>query len=217
MSAQQQAVALRLFLLPGDKDGVLGITRGMVRRKIQRFKIEIVGLDLRAVGNGVAHGAEDLDDFVHGAQDRMLGAHGTVNAGKGDVEFSGDPIPYPSDLLFSGNPSFSILYGLFDPRGKIVNCHASSPLLLRRGALKPKIDELSLNPVLAGQPPVTECSILIDSLNGLGFGLKRLQEGIRFSTERFLRIILEFFDGVCHSESRGTGTLACASLSLCRP
>ena len=61
----------------------------MVRRKIQRLEVVVVGLDLGAFGNRVAQIAEDRNDLVHGADDRVLGAEWTADAGEGDVDAVG--------------------------------------------------------------------------------------------------------------------------------
>ena len=87
--AQQQAIARGLALLSGDEERVLRVARRMVRRKVQRLEVVVVGLDLGTFADGVAHRLEDGDDFVHHAQHRMLDADGAVNAGEGDVEAFG--------------------------------------------------------------------------------------------------------------------------------
>ena len=45
--------------------------RRMVRRNVQRAEIVPVALDIRALGDRAAHGAEDRGDLLHGAADRM--------------------------------------------------------------------------------------------------------------------------------------------------
>ena len=77
------------FSWSGDEDRVLRVARGMVRRKIQRLEVVVVGFDLRAFGNRVAEIAEDGDDLVHRADDGMLRAQRTANAGEGDVDAFG--------------------------------------------------------------------------------------------------------------------------------
>jgi hypothetical protein len=51
MRAQQQALAQRLGLLAGDEQRILRVASGMVRRKIQRFEIVLIGLDDGPVGD----------------------------------------------------------------------------------------------------------------------------------------------------------------------
>ena len=70
----KQAIALRLLLLSGEEDRVLHIARRMIRRKVQRLEVVVVGLDLGAFADGVAHRLEDRDDLVHRAHDGMLRA-----------------------------------------------------------------------------------------------------------------------------------------------
>ena len=62
---------------------------GWFGRKVQRLEIVVVGLDLRAFANRVAHRLEDRDDLIHHAQHGMLDTDGTLNARKGDVEAVG--------------------------------------------------------------------------------------------------------------------------------
>jgi hypothetical protein len=77
------------LLLAGDEQRVLGVARGMVRREVERLEIVVVGLDLGAFADGIAHRFEDGDDLVHHAQHRMLDADGTLDAGQSDVEAVG--------------------------------------------------------------------------------------------------------------------------------
>ena len=86
MRAQQQAVAQRLRFLSGDEQRVLRVARGMVRRKVQRLEIVVIGFNLRTFLDRVAQIAEDANDLVHRLDDGMFRADGTANAGKGDVE-----------------------------------------------------------------------------------------------------------------------------------
>ena len=84
--AQQQALALRLRLLAGDEQRVLRIARRMVRRKIQRLEVVVIGFDDGAFRNGIAEFLKDTDDFAHRTDDGMLGADGAAYAGEGDVD-----------------------------------------------------------------------------------------------------------------------------------
>ena len=47
---------------------------GWFGREIERFEIVVVGLDLGADADGVAHVLKDADDFVHGANQRVFHA-----------------------------------------------------------------------------------------------------------------------------------------------
>ena len=100
--AQQQAVALRLRFLSGDEERVLRIARGMIRRKIQRFEVVVVGFNLRAFLDRVAQIAEDADDLVHRLDDGMLRADGAANAGESDVETLGREFARGSSALNAG-------------------------------------------------------------------------------------------------------------------
>src|SRR6185437_13351656 len=84
--AQQQLLAPSFRFLIGEKQRVLRVPRGMVRREVQRLEIVVVGLNHRAFGDRVAEVLEYADDLVHGADDRVLRANWTTNAGKGEVE-----------------------------------------------------------------------------------------------------------------------------------
>src|ERR1035438_9258168 len=86
VGAQQQTIARGLALLAGDEQRVLRIARGMVRREVERLEVVVVGLDLGAFADGVAHRFEYGDDLVHHAQHGMLNADGALNAGESDVE-----------------------------------------------------------------------------------------------------------------------------------
>ncbi len=78
-----------LLLLAGDEQRVLRVARRMVRRKVERLEIVVVGLDLGPFADGVAHRLEDGDDLVHHAQHGMLHADGALDAGERDVETLG--------------------------------------------------------------------------------------------------------------------------------
>ena len=72
--AQQQAIAQRLAAAGWRLQRVLRVAGRMVRRKVQRLEVVVVGLDFRADADGVAHVLEDAHDFVHGADQRVLRA-----------------------------------------------------------------------------------------------------------------------------------------------
>src|SRR5713226_1551225 len=84
--AQQQAVAQWLRFLPGDEERVLRVARGMIRRKVQRFKVVIIRLNLRPFLDRVTQIAEDANDLVHRLEDGMFHADRTTNAGESDVK-----------------------------------------------------------------------------------------------------------------------------------
>ena len=64
----------------------MSITRWMVRWKIQRLEVVVIGFDLRALFYRVTEIAEHADDLVHRLDDEMLRADGATNAGEGYVE-----------------------------------------------------------------------------------------------------------------------------------
>ena len=78
-----------MLLLAGDEQRILSVARRMVRRKVERLEVVVVGLDLRPFAHGVAHRLEDGDDLVHHAQHGMFYADGALDAGEGDVEALG--------------------------------------------------------------------------------------------------------------------------------
>ena len=86
VGAHQQAVARGFCLLTSQQERVLGVARGVVRRKVERLEVVEVGFHLRAQRGGVAEMVEDGDDLVHRLQQRMGDAGGADAAGKGDVE-----------------------------------------------------------------------------------------------------------------------------------
>src|SRR5579871_83903 len=78
--AQQQAVALKLLFLAGDKKRVLSIPGRMIRRKVQGLEIVVVGFNLRSLGYRITHLREYPDNLVHGPDDRMLGPKRAMNS-----------------------------------------------------------------------------------------------------------------------------------------
>src|SRR5207302_8796362 len=85
MRAKKQTVSQRHRFLTRDEQRVLGVARRMVRGKIQRLEIVVIGLDLRSFLDRISEIAEHGDHFVHGLDDRMLGAERATDAGEGDV------------------------------------------------------------------------------------------------------------------------------------
>src|SRR5260370_37548635 len=87
MRSQQQAVAQRLRFVPGDEQRVLLVTRGMVRRKVQRLEVVIIGFNLRSFLDRVAQIAKDSNNLVHRLDDGVFHADGATNARQRDVKW----------------------------------------------------------------------------------------------------------------------------------
>src|SRR5712692_2847898 len=58
----------------------------MMGRKVQRFEVVIIRINIRHVSDRVAEMAEDDNDLVHRLDDGMFRADGTTNTGEGDVK-----------------------------------------------------------------------------------------------------------------------------------
>ena len=69
------------LLLIGDDKRVLRIAGRVVRRKIERFEIVVVGFNFGSNTDRVAHVFKDANDFVHGANQRMFRAERGPDAG----------------------------------------------------------------------------------------------------------------------------------------
>ena len=61
----------RLVVAHRQIERVLVVARRVVRRNVQGTEIAPVGFDIRPVGDGKPHGAENRRHFLHGAADRM--------------------------------------------------------------------------------------------------------------------------------------------------
>ena len=57
-------------------EGVVHLPRRMLGRDVERVEVVQVVLDVRALGDGEAHVAEDRDDLLDGLADRMDAALG---------------------------------------------------------------------------------------------------------------------------------------------
>src|SRR6267143_4295142 len=85
MRAQQKTLPRGFRSLPRDEQSILGVSRRVVGRKIQRLKVVIVRLDDRPLGDGIPQLLKHGDDLVHRLDNRMLSPDGPPNAGKGYV------------------------------------------------------------------------------------------------------------------------------------
>ena len=70
----------------GDDERVLSVARRMVRWEVEGLEIVVVGLDLGAFSDGVAHCLEDADDFIQRSDQGMFDAEFPSRAGEGDVD-----------------------------------------------------------------------------------------------------------------------------------
>ena len=86
MRAQQQPLALRLRLLARDEQSILRIPRRMIRRKIQRLEVVIIGFNDRPVSNGVAKLLKDPNHLVRGLDNGMLRANRTPKTGQRNID-----------------------------------------------------------------------------------------------------------------------------------
>ena len=75
--------------LRGQIERVVVGARRMVRGDVERAEIVPVALDVRAFGDGEAHGAEDRGHLLHGAADRVDQAGGARARRQGDVDALG--------------------------------------------------------------------------------------------------------------------------------
>src|SRR5579864_1619822 len=177
----------------------------MIRRKVQRFEIVIVGFNHRTFGDRISEIAKNGDDFVLRADDRVLGADRAANAGERDVDrrsgFSAGSLRERClDLLLN--------FGF-----ELVNALSNFALGLFRGSLKPQFVDLGEDPVFARQPSVTEgffirivfwrCRFLLQSGQQLFDGL----------VERSRREIFQFGDGVSHVSYAPAGLPSFATIN----
>ena len=205
MRAQEQPLALRLPLLPRDEQSILRIPRRMVHRKIQRLEVVIVGLDNRPLSHGVAKLLKNGNDLMHRLDDRMLGADGTANARKRDI----DDTCFPKRLRLefgrrnfrprAGNrkignliPSLSISYGLLNLIFDQVHLLADLSLRFLRRTLQPEIVNLRQHAILARHPSVTKYLPPGLVLYGRSLTAKRKKQVSGSALQRRRRIIRQF-------------------------
>src|SRR5215467_4328706 len=149
MGAQQQPVALCLCALLGDEQRVLRIARRMIRREVKRFEVVVVGFDDRPFLDRISEVAEYGDNFVQRLDDRMLGADGTVNSRKGDV----DGYTVGSSRL---RATLGRLNALFDSRFDLVYALAYFAFRIFGRKFQPEIVDLRENAILARHPAIAE-------------------------------------------------------------
>ena len=89
LRAQQQRAAVALA---GHVEGVVVGAGGVVRGDVERAEIEPVGLDVEALADAEAHGAEDRGHLLHRAADRVDQAVRPRRRRQGDVDaLGGEP------------------------------------------------------------------------------------------------------------------------------
>ena len=208
MRAQQQAVALRLRLLPGDEERVLRVARRMVGRKIQRFEVVVVRLDNRAIGDRVAQLLEDANNLMHRADHGMLSANGTPNAGQCDIDaLCRECIRAAADVRG--------LEQVGDPRLQFVNANPDFALGLFGSALQPQIVDLGQDPVLAGHPAIAECFQISVIAHLRCFRLARCDAFASSLLQRRRRVLRQFGNGVRHLETRSHIVILSEAKKLC--
>ena len=111
------------------EEAVLRVAGGMVGREVQRLEVMAVVLDLRAVGDRVAHTQEDLLDAAPHDRDRMESAPSRAPSGQCDIDLLGRAASLDLALLEVGRQEGD---GLFDLSLGGVGPGAESPPLLRR-------------------------------------------------------------------------------------
>ena len=73
-----------------DVEGVLLAARGMIRRKVQRVEVELLGFDFRSFRQFPSHRDEGVGDMLGQDRDRMPGAGRLPRRRQGDVDALGD-------------------------------------------------------------------------------------------------------------------------------
>ena len=194
VGAQQQAIARGLALLAGDEQRVLRVARGMVRRKVERLEVVVVGLDLGTFADGVAHRLEDGDDLVHHAQHGMLDADGALDAGEGDVEALGGELG-----IDRGGVNFVVRVfdaqlrrGLFSSLTRRPTSRFAGP-----GAAFSQVSLTWVStPFLRASQRSRKALPVGFAVQIAALGVERGEEFGDGAVERFGRIIVEFGDGV---------------------
>ena len=154
MGAEQQPIALRLRILARNEERVLRVTRWMVRRKVQRLEVVIIGFNLRTLFDRVAQIAEDTDNFLHRLDYKVFRANGSANARKGDVETLGHELHRGRSAL---NTDERCLHRLFDLGFEFVDALADLALVRAGRPFQPQFIELSEDAVFAPHPAITKC------------------------------------------------------------
>jgi hypothetical protein len=172
MGAQEQPFAVFVRI---EEERVVHLARRMAFREVQRGEIQLVGLDVRAFGDGKAHVGEDRGQFVDHLADRVDAAglrrrrpqrQGDVDglAGKARLQGGlGEHVPARGD-------------GVGDLRLQAVE-RRSHDLSLLRGHLAERLH-------LFGDPALLAEGMDADLFQG-GFGFRAIDGGEEIGFESF--------------------------------
>src|SRR5882762_5767277 len=108
----------------------------MIRRKVQRFEVVVIGFNLRTLLDRIAEIAEHANDLVHRLDDGMFRADGTTNAVEGDVETLRDELAGGSAALNAGEHCINcqLNFGL-----KLVDAPSDVALSRSRRGFQPQV------------------------------------------------------------------------------
>src|ERR1019366_2151807 len=99
--------------------------------EVERLEVVVVGLNLGAFADRVAHRFEHGDDLVHHAQHGMLDADGALDTGQSDVEEVGGGGIFRKGVYDGSNvlvPALPIGYEMLDLRTQCVDYLSDSSL-----------------------------------------------------------------------------------------
>ena len=190
MRSQQQLLAPGLGFLIREEQRVLRIARRVIRRKIQRFEIVVVGFDHRPFGNGITQALKYANDFILCADDWVLSANGATNAGERDV-----------DRGFGGRVRCLRERGfhlLLDFCFQLIDSLTDIALGFFWCGLQPEFVDLREYAVFAREPTITERLLFGFALHRSGFLLQSGKQLFDGFVERGGREIFQFRNGVGH-------------------
>src|SRR5438477_4358076 len=163
----------------------------MVRRKIERFEIVVIGLDHRSFSDGISQILEYADDFILRANDRVLGANGVANAGKGNVDCGF------CCLCWRGiERGFDLL---LDFSFQLVDALTDFAFRLFRSSFQPEFVNLRENTVFACKPSIAESLAVIGVFEGGKFLFQSREQFLDCAVERLRGEIFQFGNGVGHA------------------
>src|SRR5438874_8149015 len=132
----------------------------MIRWKIQRFEVVVISLDDRPFSDRIAEVLEHPNNFVLRANDRMFGANGATDAGKGNVDCR---IADRRCRLRERRLNLG-----FDFRFESVYTLANFALRFFRSRLEPEVIDLREDSIFAAEPSITESFVLGLAVNICG-------------------------------------------------